>query len=778
MNHARLSSAIAWWLCVAWIAACGGGASTPKADLPIVASTNPADKATNVPINSRISVTFSRAMQADSLGATSFRLTPAVSGSVAAGGSTATFTPSAPLAPATAYTVTVGAGVKDTSGQGLAADYSWSFTTAEAPPTVVSTDPAPNATGVAVEAVIKATFSKDMAPASINATTFTLAPGASGAVTYASKAATYTPGSFLAYATVYTATITTGAKDAAGNPLAASSSWTFTTRAQPAAPVAVAGPDQEVGRAVGTVTLNGSASSTVSGKPLTFTWTQIAGADVTAGSHSLSGPSPTFATPLELDTLQFDLVVNDTIANSLPSRVAVYVMKTAGKGVYVSKAGADNAAGTRSAPLLTMQAAINKAAAGGADVYASAGTWTESIVLANGVSIFGGFDATQGWTRAAANVTTIASGSAVAVSANGVTVPLELQMVTIRSAAATVAGASSVGVSVVNCSGRIALRRCSITAGDGAPAGATLNGGSGANGGGGANGGTGVNGLGGFSSCASGGRGGAAVSGPLDGKPGASGAMASGGAPGGIGGTGAAGHGTCGGAGSHGNPAPDNAGPGGGGGPGASGRASGQLGVFSAANYLPPAGGNGNAGAHGGGGGGGGSGSGDSSVCGFFQCCDATSGGGGGGGGAGCGGGGGSGGRGGGGSLAVVSISSNVAIEHSRLSAGSGGAGGAGGNGGSGGAGGGGGSGGLSGGQSAGNGAPGKRGGNGGAGGAGAGGAGGPSICVAYVGTTPVMTGVSPCSRIGGGNGGSGGFGALGQAPSGPSGFTADARQF
>jgi hypothetical protein len=76
-----------------------------------------------------------------------------------------------------------------------------------------------------------------MQPSSINTTTFTLAgPGSTavaGTVTYvaASDVATFTPNSPLALGTLYTATITTGAQDLGGDPLANSYVWTFTTSA-------------------------------------------------------------------------------------------------------------------------------------------------------------------------------------------------------------------------------------------------------------------------------------------------------------------------------------------------------------------------------------------------------------------------------------------------------------------------------------------------------------------------------------------------------------------
>jgi hypothetical protein len=105
------------------------------------------------------------------------------------------------------------------------------------PPTVVSFTPPDPATPVCPNnALITATFSKPMNPATINASTFLVTgPNAAmvtGQVSYvaATNVATFTPaGGNLAPSTTFTATITTGAMDQFGNPLAANFSWTFTT---------------------------------------------------------------------------------------------------------------------------------------------------------------------------------------------------------------------------------------------------------------------------------------------------------------------------------------------------------------------------------------------------------------------------------------------------------------------------------------------------------------------------------------------------------------------
>jgi hypothetical protein len=101
-------------------------------------------------------------------------------------------------------------------------------------PTVSSTNPVNGATSVAV---ITALFSEAMNASTITTVTFTVSgPGGTpvpGAVTYdpATRIARFTPTSALASGTAYTATVTTGAKDAAGNAMTSDYVWSFTTSA-------------------------------------------------------------------------------------------------------------------------------------------------------------------------------------------------------------------------------------------------------------------------------------------------------------------------------------------------------------------------------------------------------------------------------------------------------------------------------------------------------------------------------------------------------------------
>ncbi len=208
---------------------------------PTVSSTDPANAATGVAINKKIAVIFSEAMDPSTINTTNFTLkqgTTPVPGTVTYVGTTATFAPASALAINTTYTGTITTGVKDLAGNAMASAFGWSFTTGSGAdttaPTVSYTDPANAATGVAINKKIAASFSKTMDPSTISTTTFTLQQGitpVAGTVTYAGTTATFAPASGLAPNTVYTATITTGAKDLAGNPLLSNFAWSFTSGA-------------------------------------------------------------------------------------------------------------------------------------------------------------------------------------------------------------------------------------------------------------------------------------------------------------------------------------------------------------------------------------------------------------------------------------------------------------------------------------------------------------------------------------------------------------------
>ena len=224
--------------------------TTPGVTPPTVISTVPVNASSGVmSLNSKLSATFSTPMSAATITGTTFLLagpgvTP-VTGTVSYAGSTATFAPSALLTASTLYTATIKGGASGAQNAALvpmAADYVWTFTTGTTSdlvaPTVVSTFPLDLATAVALNTNVTGTFSKAMDPATITASTFTLAgPGPSaiaGVVNYdaVSMLATFNPTSNLLANTTYTATLKgglTGAKDLTGNALALDKVWSFTT---------------------------------------------------------------------------------------------------------------------------------------------------------------------------------------------------------------------------------------------------------------------------------------------------------------------------------------------------------------------------------------------------------------------------------------------------------------------------------------------------------------------------------------------------------------------
>lgn len=215
--------------------------SVADATVPRVVLTAPGSAATGVAFNTKAVVTFSEAMNPQTITNLTFILTKGatpVAGTVTYSGVTAVFKPNSALAASTTYTATMTTGAKDLAGNALATDYVWNFTTGAAAdttaPTVLITDPDNGDIEVLRSKKPYATFSEDMDPLTTTSATFTLKQGltpVTGSVAYVGRTATFTPDGGLADNTTYTATITTGAKDLAGNALASNHTWIFTTTA-------------------------------------------------------------------------------------------------------------------------------------------------------------------------------------------------------------------------------------------------------------------------------------------------------------------------------------------------------------------------------------------------------------------------------------------------------------------------------------------------------------------------------------------------------------------
>jgi hypothetical protein len=174
-------------------------------------------------------------------------------------------------------------------------------------PAVVSTIPANGATNVAVNTPISATFSIAMNPATLTAATFTVTgPGGAavaGTVTYSGVTATFTPAAALAYGTIYTGTITTGATDLGGASMFGNYGWTFTTITPPPAVTATVPANGATGVPITQVisaNFNEAMNcATLASPAATFTLTGP-GATPVAGTVGCSGSIATFTPTADL----------------------------------------------------------------------------------------------------------------------------------------------------------------------------------------------------------------------------------------------------------------------------------------------------------------------------------------------------------------------------------------------------------------------------------------------------------------------------------------------
>src|SRR5947207_2383240 len=151
---------------------------TPNDQAPSVFSTSPANGATNVAVNTNITLNFSEPV---TFSTSSFTLqcpsgTPKTFSVSGPGTSTITLDPNSDLPASTTCTVTVlASGITDVDSgdppDNLAANYVFGFTTADAAPAVSSTSPANGADHVAVNTNITINFSE---PVTFSNSSFTL----------------------------------------------------------------------------------------------------------------------------------------------------------------------------------------------------------------------------------------------------------------------------------------------------------------------------------------------------------------------------------------------------------------------------------------------------------------------------------------------------------------------------------------------------------------------------------------------------------------------------
>lgn len=216
--------------------------------IPSVLSTDPIIGAVDVNVNKPISAVFSEELDPSTVNETTFFVTGPL-GNVAGvvtydnNGFVATFTPDSPLNPLTFYSATVTTGIKDPTGNSLAADYIWGFTTGAldtTPPNITDRFPAPGAVDAPLSLMINITFDEDLNPATVVPANFQLV-GPFGnvpwdIVTYDSvlHQVTLNPTGLLLPTTTYTLIVSEGLTDWAGFAVPADQrTWSFTTQVEP-----------------------------------------------------------------------------------------------------------------------------------------------------------------------------------------------------------------------------------------------------------------------------------------------------------------------------------------------------------------------------------------------------------------------------------------------------------------------------------------------------------------------------------------------------------------
>ena len=312
-----------------------------------VASTTPAANATGVAVASTVGVTFAGSLNPSSVAVT---LTPAggaaVAGTLTTTATSATFTPSAALAQSTVYTATVTA--SSASGAAMA-PYTWTFSTVSPAPVIASRTPAVNATGVAANSTVQASFTTAVDPTKSTVTLVNASGVAvAGALVNTSTTVKFTPSALLAANTKYTATV--GASSLVGTAMAPAV-WSFTTETAPT--VSAVTPANGATAVTSTTTVKATFSKAVATASTRITVTDPSGTAV-AGSLATTATGLTF-TPSALLTpgTLYRVAINAALADGLPSTPFASSFTT-GAAVSIFAATLKPSSSTQSATPLTV----------------------------------------------------------------------------------------------------------------------------------------------------------------------------------------------------------------------------------------------------------------------------------------------------------------------------------------------------------------------------------------------------------------------------------------
>jgi hypothetical protein len=217
--------------------------TTLGAAAPQVVMNSPMDGDSSVSLGTGIAIYFDQAMDTRSMNSTNIAVfAPTgeqLDGTVTYAGTTAVFTPAASLLPQSVYTVRVAAAVTSAGGTQMGSDYFFSFTTgsfslsAPLAPTVLFSDPAPDAWGVACNTKISIAFNEELDPTTLTTDTIrvTASDGSvvAGTVSYQGSVVFFVPAAPLQSQTQYTVTVSSRVKSLGGVAMTADQSWSFYT---------------------------------------------------------------------------------------------------------------------------------------------------------------------------------------------------------------------------------------------------------------------------------------------------------------------------------------------------------------------------------------------------------------------------------------------------------------------------------------------------------------------------------------------------------------------
>jgi len=209
---------------------------------PAVTGTDPQDGAQEVSLEGPIVITFSVLMDTASV-EQSLRVSPGADLEATWDAERLTLTPTGQLAEGARYTITIGSGARDSTGEPLADAYRFSFRTTRSPLSPSLLMPADDADGVAVTTPLAIFFDREIDPDTLPSGSLTIepavpgdlelvaAPGAAGLRDGTRRIVRFLPSAPLQPSTTYQVTFDASLAGTDGAQLPGPIAWSFTTGA-------------------------------------------------------------------------------------------------------------------------------------------------------------------------------------------------------------------------------------------------------------------------------------------------------------------------------------------------------------------------------------------------------------------------------------------------------------------------------------------------------------------------------------------------------------------